>query len=186
MWKKILPFVQSYKVTPPLHHPKNNFMSKWHLIQPLQREIYKKPNAYFLDSCPEQKSLVTYHTLRSLYVCVWLVNTWNSTAPTGSPTICMWSLADICEQWERNLSLGSADVRGAGTRFEPLRTSAWEVTKVVTKPEFFVAKEKILVALATVLVAISSPVCHNQKWAVIKMWGTGISPGYFHRKRVEK
>ena len=41
--KKILPFVQSYKVTPPLHHPKNNFMSKWHLIQPLQREIYKKP-----------------------------------------------------------------------------------------------------------------------------------------------
>ena len=43
VWKKILPFVQSYKVTPPLHHPKNNFMSKWHLIQPLQREIYKKP-----------------------------------------------------------------------------------------------------------------------------------------------
>ena len=32
--KKILPFVQSYKVTPLLHHPKNNFMSKWHLIQP--------------------------------------------------------------------------------------------------------------------------------------------------------
>ena len=156
MWKKILPFVQSCKVSPPLHHPKNNFMSKWHLIQPLQREIYKKPNAYLLDSCPEQKSLVTYHTLRSLYVCVWLVNTLNSSAPTGSPTICMWSLADICEQWERNLSLGSADVRGAGTRFEPLRMSAWEVTKVVTKPEFFVAKEKILVALVTVLVAISN------------------------------
>ena len=37
VWKKILPFVQSYKVTPPLHHPKNNFMSKRHLIQPLQR-----------------------------------------------------------------------------------------------------------------------------------------------------
>ena len=34
VWKKILPFVQSYKVTPLLHHPKNNFMSKWHLIQP--------------------------------------------------------------------------------------------------------------------------------------------------------
>ena len=57
---------------------------------------------------------------------------------------------------------------------------------MATKPEVFVTKEKILVALATVLVAISSPVCHNQKWAVIKMWGTGISPGYFHRKRVEK
>ena len=23
VWKKILPFVQSYKVAPPLHHPKN-------------------------------------------------------------------------------------------------------------------------------------------------------------------
>ena len=32
-----------YKVTPPLHHPKNNFMSKWHLIQPLQRET-RHPN----------------------------------------------------------------------------------------------------------------------------------------------
>ena len=40
--------------------------------------------------------------------------------------ICMWSPADICEQWERNLSFGSADVSGTGTRDEPLRTSAWE------------------------------------------------------------
>ena len=36
------------------------------------------------------------------------------------------SPADICEQWERNLSFGSADVCGAGTLDEPLRTSAWE------------------------------------------------------------
>ena len=86
----------------------------------------QKPNASLLDCRPEQKSLVTYHTLRSLYVCVWLVNTLTSTAPIGSPIICMWSPADICEQWERNLSFGSADVRGAGTRDEPLRTSAWE------------------------------------------------------------
>ena len=43
VWKKLLPFVQSYKVSPPLHHPKNNFMTKWHLIQPFQREIYKEP-----------------------------------------------------------------------------------------------------------------------------------------------
>ena len=35
----------------------------------------QKPNAYLLDSRPEQKSLVTYHTLQSVYVCVWLVNT---------------------------------------------------------------------------------------------------------------
>ena len=100
MWKKILPFVQSYKVTPPLHHPKNNFMSKWHLIQPLQREIYKKPMLISYYSRQEQKSLVMYHTLQSLYVCVWLVNTLTSTAPIGSPIICMWSPADICEQWD--------------------------------------------------------------------------------------
>ena len=64
----------------------------------------QKPNDYLLDSRPEQKSLVTYHTLRSLYVCVWLVITLTSAAPIGSPIICMWSPADICEQWERNLS----------------------------------------------------------------------------------
>ena len=29
------------------------------------------------------------------------------------------SPADICEQWETNLSFGSADVRGAGTRGKP-------------------------------------------------------------------
>ena len=40
--------------------------------------------------------------------------------------ICVSSPADICEQWERNLSSGSADVSGAGTRDEPLRTSLWE------------------------------------------------------------
>ena len=44
----------------------------------------------------------------------------------------MWSPADICEQWERNLSFGSADVRGAGTHDEPLRTSAWEATRLMT------------------------------------------------------
>ena len=85
-----------------------------------------QPIAYLLDSRQEQKSLVMYHTLQSLYACVWLVNTLTSTAPIGSPIICMWSPADICEQWERNLSFGSADVRGAGTCDEPLRTSAWE------------------------------------------------------------
>ena len=127
MWEKILPFVQSYKVTPPLHHPMKNFMSKWHLINPAftERNI-QKPNAYLLDSRPEQKSLVTYHTLQSVYVCVWLVNTLTSTALIGSPIICLWSPADTCEQWERNLSFGSADARGAGTRDEPVRTSAWE------------------------------------------------------------
>ena len=32
----------------------------------------QKPNAYLLDSRPQQKSLVTYLSLQSLYVCVWL------------------------------------------------------------------------------------------------------------------
>ena len=88
----------------------------------------QKADAYLLYSRHEQKSLVTYHTLQSLYVCAWLVNTLTSTAPIGSPIICMWSPADIREQWERNLSCSSPDVRGAGTRDEPLRTSAWEAT----------------------------------------------------------
>ena len=44
----------------------------------------QKANAYLLDSRPEQKSLVTYRTLTSLYVCVWFVNTLTSTAPIGA------------------------------------------------------------------------------------------------------
>ena len=90
----------------------------------------QKANAYLLYSRQEQKSLVTYHTLQSLYVCVWLVNTLTSTAPIGSPIICMWSPADICEQWETNMSFSSADVRGAGTCDEPLRTSSWEASGI--------------------------------------------------------
>ena len=86
----------------------------------------QKANAYLLYSRQEQKSLVTYHTLQSLYVCVWPVKTLISTAPIGSPIICMRSPAVICEQLERNLSFSSADVCGAGTGDEPLRTSVWE------------------------------------------------------------
>ena len=93
----------------------------------------QKANAYLLYSRQEQKSLVTYHTLQSLYVCVWLVNTLTSTAPIGSPIICMWSPADICEQWERNLSFSSADVCGAGMRDAPLRMSAGEASVVQPK-----------------------------------------------------
>ena len=44
----------------------------------------QKANAYVLYSRQEQKSLVTYHTLQSLYVSVWLVNTLTTTAPIGS------------------------------------------------------------------------------------------------------
>ena len=47
-------------------------------------------NAYILNinSCREVNSLVTYHTLPSLYVCVWLVNTLTSTQPIDSRMIC--------------------------------------------------------------------------------------------------
>ena len=115
VWKKILPFVQSYKVTPPLHHPKNNFMSKWHLIQPLQREIYKKPTliSYILV---RSKNLWSRITLYRACTYVFRLSTpWFQHAPIGSPIICMRSPAVICEQWERNLTFSSADVRGAGT-----------------------------------------------------------------------
>ena len=35
---------------------------------------------------------------------LWLVNTLTSTAPLGSPIVSTWALADICEQWEWNLT----------------------------------------------------------------------------------
>ena len=56
----------------------------------------QKPNASLLDCGPEQKSLVTYHTLRSLYVCVWLVNTLTSTAPT---VITSWYLRTMGKEF---------------------------------------------------------------------------------------
>ena len=43
--KKILPFVQSYKITPPLHHLKNNFTNKWHQSS-LHREKYTKTQRF--------------------------------------------------------------------------------------------------------------------------------------------
>ena len=54
----------------------------------------------------------------------------------------MWCPANICEQWERNLSFGSADVSGTGTRDEPLRTSAWEAKFCMVYGIFFSKEEK--------------------------------------------
>ena len=113
VWKKILPFVL-LKGNPVVASPKGQLYKQMTSNPAFTERNIQKANAYLylLDSRPEQKSLVTYHTLPSLYVCVWLVNTLSSTAPIGSPIICIWSLADICEQRERTLSFGSADVRG--------------------------------------------------------------------------
>ena len=72
-------------------------------ISSLYKEKYTKRQRLSPKySCPELNSLVTYHTLQSLYVCVWLVNT--STTLTGSTILCTWAPADVCEQWERNLT----------------------------------------------------------------------------------
>ena len=132
VWKKKkLPFVQSYKVTPLLHHPKNNFMSKWHLIQPLQKEIYKKRILISYYSRQEQKSLVMYisHSTELVLMCLAFQHfDFNSTDWISD------NLHVICEQWERNLSSSSADVHGTGMHDEPLRTSAWEARSTWTTP----------------------------------------------------
>ena len=125
--KNILPFFQ-LQGNPAVASPKEHVYEHMRYNPAFTERNIQEANAYLLDSRPEQKCLVTYHTLPSLCVCVWLVNTLTSTAPIGPPIICMQCPADICEQWERNLSFGSVDVSGAGTRDEPLRTSAWDAT----------------------------------------------------------
>ena len=85
----------------------------------------QKPNAYLLDSHSEQKSLVTYHTLRSLYICVWLVNTLTSTADWISNNLHVIS-SRYLQTMGKELSFSSADVHGARTHDEQLRTSVWE------------------------------------------------------------
>ena len=113
--RKILPFVQLQRTTPPLPHPQNTSISKWHLVQPLQRETYTKRQPLSPKySCSELNSLIMYQ---------WLVNTWTFTAPIGSPIICTPAPAHICEQWERNLT----------TRFRRCSwgRNAWQTPKKV-------------------------------------------------------
>ena len=84
----------------------------------------QKANDYLLDS-RRSNNLWSRITFYRTCTCV---HTLTSTPPIGSPIICMWSPADIYKQRERNLSFGPADVGGAGTRDEPLKTSAlWAV-----------------------------------------------------------
>ena len=89
--KKILPFVQ-LQGSPAVASPKEQLYEQMTSNPVFTERNIQKVNAYLLDSRhsrPEQKSLVTYHTLPSLYVCVWLVNTLTPTVPIGSPIICM-------------------------------------------------------------------------------------------------
>ena len=78
--KQILPLVR-YKVTPiVVASPKEHVYEQMTYNPAFTERNIQEANAYLLDSRPEQKSLVTYHTLPSLCVCVWLVNTLTSTA----------------------------------------------------------------------------------------------------------
>ena len=88
--RKILPFVY-LQSNPTIASPREQIYEQMTSNQAFTERNIQKAKAYLLDSRPEQKALVTYHTLPSLYmyVCVWLVNTWTSTAPIGSPIICM-------------------------------------------------------------------------------------------------
>ena len=57
---------------PTIASPKDTFINKWHLIQHLQREIYKKPTLIYYFSFLQSKTLwsckhVSYSTV-SLYV----------------------------------------------------------------------------------------------------------------------
>ena len=124
--KKNSAFCSVLQGNPAVASPKEQLYEQTTSNQAFTEKNIQKLNPYPLDFRPEQKSLVMYHTLQSLNICVWLVNTLTPSVPDRSPIICMWSPADICEQWERNFSFGSADVRGAGTHDKPLRTSAWE------------------------------------------------------------
>ena len=127
VWKKNSTFCSVLQGNSAVASPKEQLYEQMTIKSSLYGEKYTKSQCLSPMFSSGAKSLVTYHALQSLYVCVWFVNTLTSTAPIGSPIICMWSPAEIWEQWERNLSFSSADVRGAGTRDEPLRTSALEL-----------------------------------------------------------
>ena len=69
----------------------------------------------------------------------------------------MRSPADICEQWERNLSIGSADVSGAGTRDETpekvlIACCAVNTTNIEMKPFLSCHLKK----------------CKNRQWKIAK------------------
>ena len=87
-FKKNLPFVQ-LQGKPFTASPKEHLYEQMRSNPAFTERNKDEANAYPLDSHPEQNCLVTYHSLPSLYVCVWLVNTLTSTAPTGSPIICI-------------------------------------------------------------------------------------------------
>ena len=91
--KKNSAFCSVLQSHPAVASPKERLYKQMTSNPALTERNIQKSNAYLLYSRQEQKSLVTYHTLQSLYVCVSLVNTLISTAPIGSPIICMRSIS---------------------------------------------------------------------------------------------
>ena len=88
----------------------------------------QKPHAYLLNSRPEQNLCHVSHSTVLVRMCLACQHVDFNSADWISDNLHVITRTDICEQWERKLSFGSVDVRGAGTRDEPLRTSAWEAT----------------------------------------------------------
>ena len=86
---KISAFCSVLQGNPAVASPKEQLYEQMTSNAAFTARNIQKANAYLLYSRQEQKSLVTYHTPQSLYVCVWLVNTLTTTAPIGSPVICM-------------------------------------------------------------------------------------------------
>ena len=100
--KKILPFVLLQRTTLLLPKPRNNFMSKWHLIQPLQREIYQTPTLIVLSEAKlfRQVSCSTEFVRIMCLVCQHFdFNSADWFSDNLHASSC-W----FCKQWERNLA----------------------------------------------------------------------------------
>ena len=69
VFKKILPFVQ-LQSDPVVVSPNEQLDEQMTSNSAFTERNIQKANAYLLVSRPEQKCLVTYQTLPSLYVCV--------------------------------------------------------------------------------------------------------------------
>ena len=130
VWKKYCPLF-SYKVTRPLHHPKNDFMSKWHLIQPLQRETYKNQRLSPRFSFGAKIFGHVSHSSELVRMCL-AYQDFDFNSPNwfsdNLHVISSWYLRMMGKEFP----FGSADVSGAGTRDEPLRKSAWQATLAIT------------------------------------------------------
>ena len=122
---------------------KLNFMSKWRLIQFLQREMYKKPTLIVYNVFRRTLSLGTpglsprfsfgakiffhiSHSTELVRMCLACQHFDFNSADwifDNLHVISSWYLRTMGKEF---IFFGSADVSGPGTRDEPLRTSAWE------------------------------------------------------------